>query len=196
VRRTGDAAPSPRPVRYALLATLFAVVGIGLVTSLYARGVLPIAGPFALLFLLPILLPLQRRMLRRRQDRHRFREQPDALGPASDPRRRPPLPRPQALRGLTLTTDGTLQRLGQRLEDERALPHEARSTTADDAGLDGVISLVARARASYAAGHHEVADDLLAQAAYVTVDSWSHASPVAEEVLTVRRALARASKRS
>jgi hypothetical protein len=95
-----------------------------------------------------------------------------------------------------MTTDATLERLGQHLADERALPPHARSTAAGDASLDGVIALVARARASYAAGRREVATDLLAQAAYVVGDSWSHASPVATEVLTVQQALARARDRA
>jgi hypothetical protein len=67
--RGAGPAPWPRPVRYTLLALLFAVIGIGLVTVLYDKGILPIAGPFALIFLLPVLLPLQRRGIRKRRER-------------------------------------------------------------------------------------------------------------------------------
>ena len=67
----------PQGARSWLLAVLVAVVGTVVVVVLYDRGVLPIAGPFVLLALLPLLLPLQRRGRRRRAER-RARRQCDA----------------------------------------------------------------------------------------------------------------------
>ncbi|QBR92689.1 hypothetical protein [Nocardioides euryhalodurans] len=67
----------PRGARTWLPAVLVAVVGTVVVVVLYDRGVLPIAGPFVLLALLPLLIPLQRRGQRRLTER-RADEQGDA----------------------------------------------------------------------------------------------------------------------
>src|SRR4051795_546289 len=79
-----DVTPWPAWVRYLVLAVLFAVAGIGLVTALYEKGILPIAGPFVVIFLLPLLIPLRARGLRNRPRRlagHTDR-QLATLGPA------------------------------------------------------------------------------------------------------------------
>ena len=73
------AQPWPGWIRYTLLAGLFAVVGIGLVVALYDKGFLPIAGPFVVLLLTPLLIPLRRRGLRNRA-RRRERKAAGQLG--------------------------------------------------------------------------------------------------------------------
>jgi hypothetical protein len=109
-----DVKPWPGWIRYTLLAVLFAVVGIGLVTALYDKGFLPIAGPFVVLFLLPILLPLRRRGLRRRIARlaARLDEQLAELAATLDP------VRSQAAGG-TVADDGSTAQVAAQVEHAR-----------------------------------------------------------------------------
>jgi hypothetical protein len=57
-----------------LPAGLVSVVGVAVVVVLYAGDVLPIAGPFVLFALLPLLIPLQERGQRARAEREARRE--------------------------------------------------------------------------------------------------------------------------
>jgi hypothetical protein len=100
-----DVAPWPAWVRYTLLALLFAIVGTGLVVALYSRGALPIAGPFVVIFLLPLLLLLRARGLRSRTRR------------------------------LSTRTAGQLRQVGAGIEREQSLGPDQRSTGATDQAL-------------------------------------------------------------
>lgn len=76
-RPSDDSPPGPpttparagRGVGYWVLAVLCAVVGTALVFVLYDRGVLPIAGPFVLVALMPLLWPLFERGQRVKAER-------------------------------------------------------------------------------------------------------------------------------
>jgi hypothetical protein len=149
--------PWPGWIRYTVLAVLFAVVGIGLVTVLYDKGFLPIAGPFVLIFLLPLLLPLRRRGLRGRVGRlgRRLGEQLAVLEPA--------------------------------LEKERALaPHE-RPTGADDEVLAEAASQVAAARRQLASGQESLAADTVEGLDRSTADGWPRRAPVRGQVAGAAR---------
>lgn len=65
--------PPPEPTRRGwaqwLGAVLLSAAGLALVVVLYDRGVLPLAGPFALVALLPLLWPLMERGQRAREAR-------------------------------------------------------------------------------------------------------------------------------
>src|SRR4051794_38663915 len=100
-----EGAPWPAWLRYLLLAVLFAVVGIGLVTALYDKGILPIAGPFVVIFLLPLLIPLRNRGLRSRARR------------------------------LAGDTDQQLSALVPAIAQERSLPSQERASGASDESL-------------------------------------------------------------
>lgn len=144
--------PWPGWIRYTVLAVLFAVVGIGLVTVLYDKGFLPIAGPFVVLFLLPLLLPLRRRGLRSR------------------------------VRRLGRSLDERLASLEPALEQERALaPHE-RPTGADDANLAAASSQVATARRQLAAGQEPLAAETVDGLHHSTAGSWQRRAPLTKDV--------------
>ena len=51
-----EIAPWPAWVRYTVYVVGIAVVGVALVTLLYDRGVLPVAGIFAALFVAPVFV--------------------------------------------------------------------------------------------------------------------------------------------
>jgi hypothetical protein len=75
----GRSVPSTRVgrgARYWVLAVLCAVVGTALVVVLYDRGVLPIAGPFVLLALMPLLWPLFERGQRVKAEREARKRDP------------------------------------------------------------------------------------------------------------------------
>lgn len=110
-----DPAPWPAWVRYLLLSLLFAVIGIGLVVALYDRGVLPIAGPFVVLALAPLLLPLRRRGQRARARR------------------------------LASRLDEQLGDLARALGEERALEASQRRSGASDEVLSETLARVAHA---------------------------------------------------
>lgn len=118
-----DVAPWPAWVRYTLLALLFAVVGTGLVVALYSRGVLPIAGPFVVIFLLPLLLLLRNRGLRSRSRR------------------------------LSVRTVEQLRRVGADIEREQSLGADQRSTGATDQALAVAAGQVDAALRAFDAGH-------------------------------------------
>ena len=59
-----DVQPWPGWIRYTLLAVSSLSWASALVVALYDKGLLPIAGPFVVLFLLPLLVPLRNRGLR------------------------------------------------------------------------------------------------------------------------------------
>lgn len=64
--------PSARTSRgaaYWVGAVVVAVAGTALVVWLYDRGTLPLAGPFVLLALVPLLWPLHERGQRKRAER-------------------------------------------------------------------------------------------------------------------------------
>lgn len=122
-----EVTPWPRPVRYALLAVLFAVVGVGLVVAFYDKGFLPIAGPFVVLALLPLLIPLRSRGLRNRARRL----------------------------GAALTEE--LDELTDALQAESSLPAPHRPSSATDQSLAWATSLTRSARDLVAAGEMSAA---------------------------------------
>ena len=61
--------PGTRGAGYWVVAVLVAVVGTALVVWLYDRGTLPLAGPFVLAALLPLLWPLFERGQRKQAER-------------------------------------------------------------------------------------------------------------------------------
>lgn len=60
---------SPRGAAYWVFAVTIGIVGTALVVWLYDRGSLPMAGPFVLLTLLPLLWPLFERGQRKKAER-------------------------------------------------------------------------------------------------------------------------------
>lgn len=118
-----EVAPWPAWVRYTVYVVGVAVVGVALVTLLYDRGVLPVAGVFAALFVAPVFVLLGAFWLRARVRRHSGR----------------------AARGL--------QDLGPVLAAERALDPRERPSRADDASLDRAAELAERALQQLSWGH-------------------------------------------
>lgn len=67
--RNVDVAPWPRWVRYAILAIVVPAFGIGLIVYFYDRGILPIAGPFVAVLLVPMIFLVRATWLRSRVTR-------------------------------------------------------------------------------------------------------------------------------
>ena len=151
-RESTDVTPWPGWLRYTLSAGLFAVVGIGLVVALYDKGLLPIAGPFVVLFLLPILVPLRNRGLRNRTRR---------LGDRLDER---------------------LAAIGPALDRERSLaPHE-RASRASDEALASAATRVDAARQELAAGQEPSAVRTLDELTRTVTAGWHRGAPVTRDV--------------
>jgi hypothetical protein len=147
-----DVTPWPGWIRYTLLAVLFAVIGIGVVVALYDKGFLPIAGPFVVLFLLPILIPLRRRGLRNRTHR---------LGSRLDER---------------------LAALGPALERERSLASQDRASGASDSALAAAATRVDAARQALAAGQEPSAVATVDELARTVTAGWHRDAPVTRDV--------------
>lgn len=151
-RDSTDVTPWPGWIRYTLLAGLFAVIGIGLVVALYDKGVLPIAGPFVVLFLLPILVPLRNRGLRNRTRR---------LGSRLDER---------------------LAALGPALDRERSLAPHDRASGASDSALAAAATRVDAARHALAAGQEPSAVGTVDELARTVTAGWHRDAPVTRDV--------------
>lgn len=146
-----EAKPWPKPVRYTLLILLGAVVGVGVVTMLYSRGILPIAGPFVAMFLGPVFVWFGLLWRRRRITR------------------------------LSRELAAELERLQTQIESERRQAAVVRTTGASDESLDYVADVVRRASQHLAWGQEPEAAQALAEAADRTVREWqSGAKPTAE----------------
>ncbi len=50
--------PWPRGVRYVVVSILVVVAGVGLVTFLYSKGIIPLAGPFVAMIVGPVIVTL------------------------------------------------------------------------------------------------------------------------------------------
>ena len=145
--------PWPGWIRYTLLAVLFAVVGIGLVVALYDKGILPIAGPFVLLFLLPLLIPLRNRGLRNRSRRLAGRVEEELGG------------------------------LVPEIDRERSLaPHE-RASGATDESLASAATRVAAARQQLAAGQAPAAVRTLEELERAATASWEPSAPLTRDAV-------------
>jgi hypothetical protein len=149
--------PWPGWVRYTLLAVLFAVVGIGLVTVLYDKGFLPIAGPLVVICLLPLLRPLRSYGLRSRSRRlgDRLDQQLAALGPA--------------------------------LEQERSLAAPDRPSGARDEALASAAGGVESARRQLASGQSSAAADTLDALSRTVTSAWHRDAPVARQAAEAAR---------
>ena len=145
-------APWPAWVRYTLLTVLFAVVGVGLVVALYSRGLLPIAGPFAVIFLVPLLLALRRFGLRGR------------------------------LRRLSRRTSEQLAALAPAIEQERRLAPQSRASRADDQSLDEAATHVESAIQRLAWGRESAATACVDALARTARDAWSPEAPLSRDV--------------
>lgn len=152
-----DVKPWPATVRYTVLAVLFAVIGIGLVTVLYDRAFLPVAGPFVLVVLLPLLLPLRRRGLRSR------------------------------VRRLGRRLDAQLVGLGPALAHEQALAPHARPSGADDAALTAATAQAAAARRELSTGQEPLAAEMVERLRHSIADGWQHQAPVRRQVASAAR---------
>ena len=150
-----DVSPWPGWVRYTLLAVLFAVVGTGLVVALYDYGFLPIAGPFVLIFLLPLLLPLQRSGLRRRAGR------------------------------LAAATAQDLTSVASRITTERSLAPEARATRGSDESLTRAAHQLDSALQKLRSGHERDGATAVAALARTAQESWAPDAPLSKEVADV-----------
>lgn len=149
---SGGVKPWPGWVRYTLLAVLFGVVGIGLVVALYDKGILPIAGPFVVLFLLPVLLPLRRRGLRNR------------------------------CRRLATRLDERLAGLAVDLGQERSLTPDRRDSAAGDDALASAAARVEAARQQLATGQDAAAVGALAELSRMVSTSWRRGAPLTRDV--------------
>lgn len=144
--------PFPKPVRYTLLILLGAFIGVGLVTLLYSRGVLPIAGPFVAMILGPVcvflgLLWRRRRLIRRSR-----------------------------------AVAGDVDRLRSQLEAERRQPAAVRPTAATDESLERVADVVRRAMQQLAWGQEPEAVQGLTQAADHVSREWRGDAALTAEV--------------
>lgn len=64
-----DVQPWPAWIRYSVLLVALAVGGIAVIVALYDRGILPIAGPFVAMLVVPLIVFFRRLWLARRAGR-------------------------------------------------------------------------------------------------------------------------------
>jgi hypothetical protein len=147
-----DAQPRPGWIRYSLLTVFFAVVGIGLVVALYDKGLLPIAGPFVVIFLLPLLVPLRRRGLRYRSHL------------------------------LATRLDEQLATLALAIGQERSTPAGRRDSGAGDGSLASASASVDSARRQVAHGQQSAAAGAVDELSRMASASWRSGASLTKDV--------------
>jgi hypothetical protein len=151
-------------VGHSLFAVLVAIIGVGLVITLYDGGILPIAGPFVVLALAPLLLPVHMHGLQRRAHR------------------------------LAAGTVEQLKSVAQMLQHERSLPSAAPSTGASEQSLAEAAAQVDSALREFAEGNAFAGATLATNLAYVVKGSWSQSAPTSARISLAGNTAQRLSK--